>query len=130
MSHPERYEMLVLGNGPDGKLLAWQGQVGASHRSRRAQTDRRLLPDINCLPSENEIWSAKVADLVHHADRFGIVTGPVATDMKRVLAGKRHAPASKFISSTWATSRWKRTSPRLRSSFATSLRSHDRSGNH
>jgi pyruvate/2-oxoglutarate dehydrogenase complex dihydrolipoamide dehydrogenase (E3) component len=32
---------------------------------------------------------AKVADLVHHADRFGMMTGPVTTDMKRVLARKR-----------------------------------------
>jgi pyruvate/2-oxoglutarate dehydrogenase complex dihydrolipoamide dehydrogenase (E3) component len=46
-------------------------------------------PNTNCLPSKNEIWSAKVADLVRHADRFGIVTGSSATDMKRVLARKR-----------------------------------------
>jgi pyruvate/2-oxoglutarate dehydrogenase complex dihydrolipoamide dehydrogenase (E3) component len=46
-------------------------------------------PNTNCLPSKNEIWSAKVADLVHHADRFGMVTGAVTTDMKRVLARKR-----------------------------------------
>jgi pyruvate/2-oxoglutarate dehydrogenase complex dihydrolipoamide dehydrogenase (E3) component len=46
-------------------------------------------PNTNCLPSKNEIWSAKVADLVHHADRFGIVTGSTAIDMKRVLARKR-----------------------------------------
>jgi len=43
----------------------------------------------NCLPSKNEIWSAKVADLVHHADRFGMVTGSTVTNMKRVLARKR-----------------------------------------
>jgi len=47
------------------------------------------VPNTNCLPSKNEIWSAKVADLVHHADRFGMVTGSTATDMKRVLARKR-----------------------------------------
>jgi pyruvate/2-oxoglutarate dehydrogenase complex dihydrolipoamide dehydrogenase (E3) component len=47
-------------------------------------------PNTNCLPGKNEIWSAKVADLVHHADRFGIVTGSTATDMKRVLAQARY----------------------------------------
>ena len=31
----------------------------------------------------------QVADLVHHAERFGTVTGPVNTDMKKVLARKR-----------------------------------------
>jgi predicted thioesterase len=30
-------------------------------------------PNINCLPSKNEIWSAKVADLVHRAAAFGTV---------------------------------------------------------
>jgi pyruvate/2-oxoglutarate dehydrogenase complex dihydrolipoamide dehydrogenase (E3) component len=46
-------------------------------------------PNTNCLPSKNEIWSAKVADLLHHAERFGMVTGSPVADMKRVLARKR-----------------------------------------
>jgi pyruvate/2-oxoglutarate dehydrogenase complex dihydrolipoamide dehydrogenase (E3) component len=90
MSQPERYEMLVLGSGAGGKLLAWQ-MAKSGHRT--AVVERKLIggscPNTNCLPSKNEIWSAKVADLVHHADRFGMVTGSVATDMKRVLARKR-----------------------------------------
>jgi pyruvate/2-oxoglutarate dehydrogenase complex dihydrolipoamide dehydrogenase (E3) component len=90
MSQLERYELLVLGSGAGGKLLAWH-MAKSGHRS--AVVERKLIggscPNTNCLPSKNEIWSAKVADLVHHADRFGMVTGPVATDMKRVLARKR-----------------------------------------
>ncbi len=46
-------------------------------------------PNINCLPSKNEIWSAKVADLVHHAASFGMVTGPTTIDMARVRQRKR-----------------------------------------
>jgi len=46
-------------------------------------------PNINCLPSKNEIWSAKVAHLVHHAAQFGTVTGPVAIDMATVRQRKR-----------------------------------------
>jgi len=90
MSQPERFEMLVLGSGAGGKLLAWQMAKSGRHT---AVVERKLIggscPNTNCLPSKNEIWSAKVADLVHHADRFGMVTGSVATDMKRVLARKR-----------------------------------------
>src|ERR1700731_179734 len=90
MSEPERYELLVLGSGAGGKLLAWHT---AKSGRRTAVVERKLIggscPNTNCLPSKNEIWSAKVADLVHHADRFGMVTGAVATDMKRVLARKR-----------------------------------------
>jgi pyruvate/2-oxoglutarate dehydrogenase complex dihydrolipoamide dehydrogenase (E3) component len=82
--------MLVLGSGAGGKVLAWH-MAKSGHRT--AVVERKLIggscPNTNCLPSKNEIWSAKVADLVHHAERFGMVTGPVTTDMKRVLARKR-----------------------------------------
>src|SRR5262249_41821412 len=43
----------------------------------------------NCLPSKNEVWSAKVADLVHHAKSFGLITGSTAIDMGRVRQRKR-----------------------------------------
>jgi pyruvate/2-oxoglutarate dehydrogenase complex dihydrolipoamide dehydrogenase (E3) component len=46
-------------------------------------------PNIACLPSKNEIWSAKVAHLVQHAAQFGSVTGPVAIDMATVRQRKR-----------------------------------------
>jgi pyruvate/2-oxoglutarate dehydrogenase complex dihydrolipoamide dehydrogenase (E3) component len=65
--------------------------AGSGHRS--AVVERKLIggscPNTNCLPSKNEIWSAKVADLLHHAERFGMVTGSPVADMKRVLARKR-----------------------------------------
>jgi pyruvate/2-oxoglutarate dehydrogenase complex dihydrolipoamide dehydrogenase (E3) component len=90
MDQPENYEMLVLGSGAGGKLLAWD-MAKSGHRV--AVVERKLIggacPNTNCLPSKNEIWSAKVADLVHHAGRFGMTTGPVSTDMKKVLARKR-----------------------------------------
>jgi pyruvate/2-oxoglutarate dehydrogenase complex dihydrolipoamide dehydrogenase (E3) component len=90
MSQPEAYEDVVLGSGAGGKLLAWH--LARSGR-RVAVVERRWIggscPNINCLPSKNEIWSAKVADLLHHAARFGIVTGSVAVDMGRVRQRKR-----------------------------------------
>ncbi len=90
MSQPEQFETLVLGSGEGGKFLAWH-MAKSGHRT--AVIERKLIggscPNTNCLPSKNEIWSAKIADLVHHADRFGMVIGSVATDMNRVLARKR-----------------------------------------
>jgi pyruvate/2-oxoglutarate dehydrogenase complex dihydrolipoamide dehydrogenase (E3) component len=90
MSEPQRYEALVLGSGAGGKLLAWHL---ASSGRRTAVVERKWIdgscPNINCLPSKNEVWSAKVADLVHHAARFGMVTGPTAIDMGRVRQRKR-----------------------------------------
>src|SRR5215831_15693044 len=86
----ERYETLILGSGFGGKLLAWD-MAGAGHRT--AVVERRWIggscPNINCLPSKNEIWSAKVADLVRHAADFGLVTGPYKIDMQHVRQRKR-----------------------------------------
>jgi pyruvate/2-oxoglutarate dehydrogenase complex dihydrolipoamide dehydrogenase (E3) component len=90
MSGPESYQDVVLGSGAGGKLLAWH--LAGSGR-RVAVVERRWIggscPNINCLPSKNEIWSAKVADLLHHAAQFGIVTGSVAVDMAKVRQRKR-----------------------------------------
>jgi pyruvate/2-oxoglutarate dehydrogenase complex dihydrolipoamide dehydrogenase (E3) component len=89
-SQPERYQDIVLGSGAGGKLLAWH--LGRSSR-RVAVIERRWIggscPNIACMPSKNEIWSAKVADLVRHATEFGITTGPVLLDMAKVRQRKR-----------------------------------------
>jgi pyruvate/2-oxoglutarate dehydrogenase complex dihydrolipoamide dehydrogenase (E3) component len=45
--------------------------------------------NIACLPSKNEIWSARVAHLARHAAQFGTVTGPVTIDMAKVRQRKR-----------------------------------------
>jgi pyruvate/2-oxoglutarate dehydrogenase complex dihydrolipoamide dehydrogenase (E3) component len=41
------------------------------------------------MPSKNEIWSAKVADLFHHASQFGITPASQAIDMAKVRQRKR-----------------------------------------
>lgn len=46
-------------------------------------------PNINCLPTKNEISSAKVADLARHAAAFGLDTGVVTVDMAQVRQRKR-----------------------------------------
>src|SRR5262252_3594728 len=91
MSQPERYDALVLGSGFGGKLLAWH--LARSGR-RTAVVERRWIggscPNIACLPSKNEIWSARVAYLTRHAAQFGtMITGPVAADMAKVRQRKR-----------------------------------------
>src|SRR5246127_1053202 len=90
MSEPEQFEVLILGSGQGGKLLAWH--MARSGR-RTAVVERRWIggscPNIACLPSKNEIWSARVAHLAHHAAQFGTSTGPVATDMAKVRQRKR-----------------------------------------
>ena len=87
---PEQVEVLILGSGQGGKLLAWH--MAQSGR-RTAVVERRWIggscPNIACMPSKNEIWSAKVAHLAHHAGQFGTAAGPVETDMVAVRQRKR-----------------------------------------
>jgi pyruvate/2-oxoglutarate dehydrogenase complex dihydrolipoamide dehydrogenase (E3) component len=91
MSQPEQFEVLILGSGFGGKLLAWH--LARSGR-RTAVVECRWIggscPNIACLPSKNEIWSARVAYLAQHAAQFGtMITGPVTTDMAKVRQRKR-----------------------------------------
>ncbi len=90
MPQPERFESLVLGSGNGGMFFAWHS---ARSGRRTAVVERRWIggscPNINCLPSKNIIWSAKVADLAHHAECFGAVTGAVTVDMAKVRQRKR-----------------------------------------
>jgi pyruvate/2-oxoglutarate dehydrogenase complex dihydrolipoamide dehydrogenase (E3) component len=87
---PEHVEVLILGSGQGGKSLAWH--MAQSGR-RTAVIERRWIggscPNIACMPSKNEIWSAKVAHLAHHAGQFGTMAGPVETDMAAVRQRKR-----------------------------------------
>ncbi len=86
----EQFDAVVLGSGNGGMYLAWHL---AGSGMRTAVVERRWIggscPNINCLPSKNEIWSAKVADLVHHAATFGAGTDAVSVDMAKVRARKR-----------------------------------------
>ena len=71
--------------------MAWH--LAQSGR-RTAVVERRWIggscPNIACLPSKNEIWSARVAHLARHAAQFGtVITGPVTTDMAKVRQRKR-----------------------------------------
>ena len=91
MPQSEQFEVLILGSGFGGKLLAWHlAQSGW----RTAVVERRWIggscPNIACLPSKNEIWSARIAHQAHHAAQVGtMITGPVTTDMAKVRQRKR-----------------------------------------
>ena len=90
MSQPEHYDVLVLGSGTAGKLIAWH--MARSGR-RTAAVERRWIggacPNIACLPSKNEIHSAEIAHLARTAAQFGAMAGPVKVDMAKVRQRKR-----------------------------------------
>lgn len=90
MSEVEHVDTLILGSGQGGKLLAWHlGRSGQRVAVIERQWVGGSCPAVACLPSKNEIWSARVAHLARHAAEFGAVTGPVTIDMAKVRERKR-----------------------------------------
>ena len=90
MNAAEKYDVLVLGGGTAGKLMAW---TAAEEGRRTAVVERKYIggscPNIACLPSKNVIHSAKVASLAARHRDFGIETGPISIDMAGVYERKR-----------------------------------------
>ena len=91
MPQNEHFDTVILGSGQGGKSLAW-------HLARSGQkvgvVERRWVggscPAVACLPTKNELWSARVAHLVRHAEQYGTGTGPVKTDMAKVRERKQN----------------------------------------
>lgn len=90
MPQPEQYEVLVLGSGTGGRLVALH--MAQSGR-RTAVVERRWIGgscvNIACMPSKNEIANARVAHLARHASEFGTIAGPVTVDMATIRRRKR-----------------------------------------
>ncbi|HTA30413.1 MAG TPA: FAD-dependent oxidoreductase, partial [Candidatus Cybelea sp.] len=87
---PEECDLLVLGSGAGGKLIAW---TSAQKGQRVVVVERKYVggscPNIACLPSKNIIHSAKVASLFFRSHEFGISKENVRIDMSAVRERKR-----------------------------------------
>ena len=90
MPLPETFDVVILGSGQGGKKLAWH--LGRSGK-KVAVVERRWVggscPAVACLPSKNELWSARVAHLVRTAASFGTIASGVRIDMERVRRRKQ-----------------------------------------
>jgi pyruvate/2-oxoglutarate dehydrogenase complex dihydrolipoamide dehydrogenase (E3) component len=90
MAQTEQYDVLVLGSGTGGKLIAWH--MAQSGR-RTASIERKWIggacPNVACMPSKNEIASARVAYLLRHAAEYGWTISSGAIDMAVVRKRKR-----------------------------------------
>jgi pyruvate/2-oxoglutarate dehydrogenase complex dihydrolipoamide dehydrogenase (E3) component len=90
----EPYEILIFGGGRGGTLLAWD--MAQSGR-RTAVVERQWIggscPNVNCLPSKNEIASAKVAASLHLAASYGAIANTFTVDMAKVRRRKREMVA-------------------------------------
>jgi pyruvate/2-oxoglutarate dehydrogenase complex dihydrolipoamide dehydrogenase (E3) component len=90
MPRAEHVEVLVLGSGAGGKLLA--SHMAKAGR-RTTVVERKWIggscPNINCLPSKNEVRSAEVAHTVYDAGPFGTVVTDARVEMAQVVSRKR-----------------------------------------
>jgi pyruvate/2-oxoglutarate dehydrogenase complex dihydrolipoamide dehydrogenase (E3) component len=90
MPQSEHFDVVILGSGQGGKLLAWNL---ARSGKKVAVVERRWVggscPAVACMPSKNELWSARVAHIVRNAAEFGTLVGEVRTDMRKVLGRKQ-----------------------------------------
>jgi pyruvate/2-oxoglutarate dehydrogenase complex dihydrolipoamide dehydrogenase (E3) component len=86
----ERYQNIIIGSGEGGKFIAWHL---ARSGQKTAVIERRYIggscPNINCLPSKNEVWSAKVASMIHQARKYGFDLTVPKIDMVAVRRRKR-----------------------------------------
>src|SRR3984885_14085454 len=89
-TNPEEYDLVVLGSGAGGKLIAWSS---AQKGQRVVVIERKYVggscPNIACLPSKNIIHSAKVASFLYRSEEFGISKDNVHINMEAVRERKR-----------------------------------------
>ena len=90
MPELENFDLVVLGSGQGGKQLAWHL---ARSGKKVAVVERRWVggscPAVACMPSKNELWSARVAHVVHTAKPFGTLVEGATTDMRQVRRRKQ-----------------------------------------
>lgn len=89
-SQSEEYDLLVLGSGAGGKLIAW---TLAKKGMKTAVIERKYVggscPNIACLPSKNVIHSAKIASYFRRSEEFGITKEDWKINMSAVRERKR-----------------------------------------
>jgi pyruvate/2-oxoglutarate dehydrogenase complex dihydrolipoamide dehydrogenase (E3) component len=90
LASPEEYDLVILGSGAGGKLIAW---TSALKGQRVVVIERKYVggscPNIACLPSKNIIHSAKVASFFDRSEEFGINKENVRINMATVRERKR-----------------------------------------
>src|SRR6266852_5552651 len=89
-SQPEEFDLVILGGRPIIKKETW---TFAGEGKRVAVVDRKYIggscPNIACLPSKNNIHSAKVVDYFRRSKEFGIAHDGFTIEMSGVRDRKR-----------------------------------------
>ena len=90
MPQPDRFDVVILGSGQGGKHLAWHlGRSGKKVAVVERQWVGGSCPAVACLPSKNELSSARVAHVARNAAHYGTLVDGVRTDMAQVRRRKQ-----------------------------------------
>jgi pyruvate/2-oxoglutarate dehydrogenase complex dihydrolipoamide dehydrogenase (E3) component len=89
MSLSKQFDAIIIGTGQAGPSLA--GRLAGSDK-KVAIIERKLFGgtcvNTGCIPTKAMVASAYAAHLARRAEDYGVGTGPVSVDMKRVKARK------------------------------------------
>jgi pyruvate/2-oxoglutarate dehydrogenase complex dihydrolipoamide dehydrogenase (E3) component len=90
MAEPERYDAIILGAGQGGVPLA-RALAEAGRRTLLVEATHVGGTCINegCTPTKTMVASARVAYLARRAADYGVGTGAITVDMRRVRQRKR-----------------------------------------
>ena len=80
------YNLLVIGGGAGGLVSAY---IGAAVKAKVALIEKHKMGgdclNTGCVPSKALIRSAKAADTLRHADRYGLESVPVQASFKNIM---------------------------------------------
>src|SRR5262252_593539 len=95
MSTPEKYRAIIIGSGQAGTPLS-TALAQATWKTALIEREHVGGTCINegCTPTKTMVASGRVAYLARRGANYGVHTGPISVDMKRVRQRKRDIVAS------------------------------------
>ena len=90
MNEQQRYDVVIIGSGQGGNPLA-SALAQAGRKTALVEREHVGGTCINegCTPTKTMVASARAAYLAHRAEDFGVHTGPVSVDLRRVRQRKQ-----------------------------------------
>lgn len=90
MAETQHYDAIVIGAGQAGGPLA-SALAGAGNRVALIEREHvgGTCVNVGCTPTKTMVASARVAYLAHRGDDYGVQTGPITIEMKKVRQRKR-----------------------------------------
>ena len=83
------YDLAIIGGGPGGYVAAERaGAAGLSVILFEKRELGGVCLNEGCIPTKTLLYSAKVLDYAHHADKYGVMVEGAALEYAKVLKRK------------------------------------------